>query len=67
MIPNPTPETWLLSVQFVVLGKKQRDLVEDNSFKLFMHKQLVTLQRVKENLKSHHVTPLNKLISVYAA
>ncbi len=30
-----TPETWLFSVQFVFLWKKQWDLVEDNSFECF--------------------------------
>ncbi len=30
-----TPEAWLFSVQFVVLWKKQWDLVEDNSFECF--------------------------------
>ncbi len=30
-----TPETWLFSIQFVVLWKKQWDLVEDNSFECF--------------------------------
>ncbi len=32
-----TPETWLFSVQFVVLWKKQWDLVEDNSFECFRY------------------------------
>ncbi len=32
-----TPETWLFSVQFVVLWKKQWDLVEDNSCVLAMN------------------------------
>ncbi len=32
-----TPETWLFSIQFVVLWKKQRDLVEDNLFECFVY------------------------------
>ncbi len=33
---NP-PETWLFSIQFVVLWKKQWELVEDNSFECFRY------------------------------
>ncbi len=32
-----TPETWLFSIQFVVLWKKQWDLVEDNLFECFCY------------------------------
>ncbi len=32
-----TPETWLFSIQFVILWKKKLDLVEVNSFECFRY------------------------------